>query len=290
MNIEMPVITGKTRVYGIIGHPVSHSLSPVMQNAALQAAGLDCVYLPFGVEPGRLADAVAGLRALNISGFNVTIPHKIKIMPLLDLLAPSALQVGAVNTVVNLDGVLTGHNTDGDGLIKSLVQNLDFEVNRSRVILVGAGGAARGALSALCRSGVSLVTVVNRTLNSAMALVDEFRKVFPDVQLTASGFEELTTAVMKEADLLINSTSLGMAGEKISGLSLEYLSGHAKVYDMVYNPPVSPLLETATALGLKTANGLGMLVAQGELAFRLWHGVVPETGVMREALRNCCTD
>ncbi len=278
------VITGKTRVYGIIGCPVRHSLSPVMQNAALRAAAVDAVYVPFYVEPDQLSAAVSGLRALGVCGFNVTIPHKTSIMALLDELAPSAVQAGAVNTVVNQAGQLVGHNTDGDGLVCSLVKDLDCDVAGSRVVLVGAGGAARGALAAFCRAGVTSVVVLNRTLAAAEELSDSFRTSFPQTSFHGAKLDAQSGHFLAEADLLVNATSLGMSGEKIDGLTLALLPDHAKVYDMVYTPSLTPLLLDARTRGLKVANGLGMLVAQGELAFSLWHNVAPEHNVMKKSL------
>lgn len=281
--IAKTCITGKTRVYGIIGWPVAHSLSPVMQNAALQAAALNGIYVPFAVEPEHLVTAVAGLRALDVSGFNVTIPHKTAIVPLLDELAPTAVQAGAVNTVVNQGGRLIGYNTDGDGLIASLEHDLGCTVCGAHVVLVGAGGAARGALAALCRAGARSVRVLNRTQAAADALVDLFYADFPGVLLQSCNVGNLVS-VLPETDLVINATSLGMAGEKIEGLPLALLPDHAKVYDMVYNPPLTPFLIDACSHGLDADNGLGMLVAQGELAFFLWHGTQTVEGVMRDAL------
>ncbi len=278
------LITGKTALYGIIGFPVTHSLSPVMQNAALHAGGIDGIYLPFPVLPEELSAAVAGLRALQVQGWNVTIPHKTAIMPFLDELAPTALEAGAVNTVVNCNGRLVGHNTDGDGLVSSLRRDLGVELSGANVLLVGAGGAARGALAALCRSGVRSVQVVNRSAAAAQNLAKQFQERFPAVVLHSCVFHELVPAVLGRCDLVINATSLGMNGEIIPGLDLAQLPGHATVYDMVYAPPMTPLVQLAFSRNLEAANGLGMLAAQGERAFLLWHGCEPVPGCMEAAL------
>lgn len=282
--IDQPAITGATAVYGIIGRPVGHSLSPVMQNAAFRAVELDAVYVPFAVEPTYLAAAVAGMRALQVAGFNVTIPHKSAIMPFLDELDVTARSAGAVNVVKNCSGRLTGFNTDGDGLVRSLERDLGRHPAGRRILLVGAGGAARGALAALCRAGAAEVAVLNRTVAAARDM------------LAVVGTEQGTTACSvldpdaaprdfwSGQELVINATSLGMHGEEIAGLPLASLAPDAGVYDMVYSPPVTPLLSAATARGLKTANGLGMLVAQGELAFTLWTGLAAPENVMRDAL------
>lgn len=284
MNVPS-LITGKTNVYGIVGYPVSHSLSPVMQNAALSNAGIDGIYVPFPVSPEQLTAAVNGLGALQIRGFNVTIPHKTAIMPLLDALAPSALDAGAVNTVVNQDGCLIGHNTDGDGLLVAIRQELDCDVSGANVVVVGAGGAARGALAALCNAGVRSVTVVNRTRATAEILVGMFLDTFPKTTFSVTGLDGELSAYLPETDLLINASSLGMAGEKIAGISLALLPRHARVYDMIYNPACTPLLGEAQQRGLKVANGLSMLVAQGERAFEIWHERPAGSGVMRAALQ-----
>ncbi len=285
MNHKL-MITGATKIYGIIGYPVSHSLSPLMQNAALSAAKIDGVYLPFAVKPEQLSAAVSGFRAVQLSGFNVTIPHKTSIISLLDELAPTAVQAGAVNTVVNDNGRLVGHNTDGDGLLKSLKEDLKFDPADSRVLLIGAGGAARGALAALCRAGVTSVTVCNRTAGTASRLITDFKLNYPGIDLKVIENGSLSNDLPADIDLVINATSLGMAGEKIEGLSLALLPDHAKVYDMVYNPAITPLLFEARGRGLMSVNGLGMLVSQGELAFSLWHSTAPETAVMRAALES----
>lgn len=284
MNVES-VVTGKTKVYGIVGWPVEHSLSPVMQNAALQAAAIDAIYVPFAVAPDQLAAAISGLRAMRVSGFNVTIPHKTAIMALLDELSPAAVLAGAVNTVVNQGGRLIGHNTDGDGLIASLAEDLGCPVAGSSVVLVGAGGAACGALAALCRAGVGSVVVLNRSQKAADVLIATLRDRFPQILLRAYALGQQPEEVLRQSDLVINATSLGMAGEKIEGLSLALLPDHAKVYDMVYNASLTPLLHDAGKRGVKAINGLGMLIAQGELAFELWHGIPAARGVMRTALQ-----
>lgn len=281
---QAPPLTGATRVFGIIGCPVRHSLSPLMQNAAFQAAGIDAVYVPFPVDPEQLAQAVGGLRTLRVAGFNVTIPHKSAIMPFLDRLDHSAVAAGAVNVVMNHDGILTGYNTDGDGLILSLQRDLGCDPAGCRVVLVGAGGAARGALAALCRAGVAAVSVLNRTASAAEEMLATVTAGYPQVACTVLESGRSDQTFWQQQQLVINATSLGMKDEEIPGLELACLPGDAKVYDMVYAPPETRLLRAAKAMGLATANGLGMLVAQGELAFELWHGSASPAGVMAKAL------
>ena len=273
-------VSGKTAVLGIIGYPVRHSLSPVMQNAALAAAGLDYIYVPFEVEPEHLEAAVYGMRALSVAGFNVTIPHKTGIMGYLDELDESAAAAGAVNTVVNDSGRLVGYNTDGDGLVRSLADDLAFDPRGRSVVVAGAGGAARGAVAALCRHGAREISIVNRTRERALDLAADMTARYPDTKLQAVSSLE----GCDRFDLLLNTTSLGMRQESVPWVDLSGFAAATAVYDMVYTPAVTPLLHRSRELGLRSANGLGMLIAQGELAFTLWTGEEPPQYAMKQAL------
>jgi len=278
-------IQGTTRVYGIIGWPVAHSRSPQMQNAAFQALGMDCVYVPFAVSPQRLAEAVQGLRCLGVAGWNVTIPHKSAIMPFLDQLSPEAVRAGAVNTVCNQDGCLIGYNTDGAGLLISLERDLDCLVAGKRIVVLGAGGAARGAVAALAEAGAAGITVVNRTLATASQLAAELQDHFSSQTMLGAADLSTLPQLLSEADLLINATSLGLHGEEIDGLDLALLPATAKVYDMVYGVSSTPLVRSARQHGLLSCDGLGMLAAQGELAFRHWTGANLPVGLMAKSLQ-----
>lgn len=281
-------VNGKTKVLGIIGHPVGHSLSPVMQNTALADCGLDYVYVPFVVAPDQLACAVSGLRALGVSGFNVTIPHKVAIMAYLDDLDESAESAGAVNTVCNIDGKLIGYNTDGDGFVRSLREELGFVPGKGTIVMAGAGGAARGAVAALCRAGAQRIVLVNRSLDRAQQLSTALAERYRSAEIIPVALSESVTPFLREAVLFVNTTSLGMQRECIPFVSLSEMPLHAKVYDMVYSPRITPLLQDAANCGLGCANGLGMLAGQGELAFRIWTGVTPPAGVMKAALATIC--
>lgn len=280
----MPAVQGETRVVCIIGDPVRHTLSPIMQNAAFAASHLDYVYVPFAVTPGNLGQAVIGLKALGVCGFNVTIPHKTAIIPFLDRLDESAETAGAVNTVqVSVSG-LTGYNTDGDGLVDSLSTDLDFIPGEGQILVVGAGGAARGAISALCRSGAKKILVYNRSLENAQAIQLDMNSRYPETRIDVISQDQVSTVSLRSTSLLLNTTSLGMNGERITGIILSDLQEHAKVYDMVYSPLATPLIKEASACGFRAVNGIGMLVAQGERAFEIWTGQKPPVGVMRLAL------
>ncbi|WP_224982644.1 shikimate dehydrogenase [Geomonas agri] len=278
-------ITGKTTVTGIIGWPVSHSLSPVLHNGAFQALGLDWIYVPFPVAPERLAEGIAGLKSVGVAGFSVTIPHKVAIIPLLDQVTPEAELIGAVNTVVAREGKLVGYNTDGIGLITALREKLSFDPNGKNVLVLGAGGAARSAVVSLALAGATGITIANRSPDSAAALAHLVAARLTQSRLVTRGLDCLSDAgFMGVFDLVVNTTSVGMAGDSFPGLALSSLQSGACLYDMVYAPPVTPLLAQAGALGIPCANGFAMLVAQGEAAFRIWTGATPPKGCMEGAL------
>lgn len=279
-------VSGRTLVFGILGDPVAHSLSPVMQNAAFAALGVDAVYVPFPVAPAALGEAVAGLRALGVAGVNVTIPHKEAVRAHLDRLDPLAARIGAVNTVVREGNLLVGYNTDGAGFLRSLAEDLQFYPTGKRVLLLGAGGACRAALVALVEAGASQVVIANRTVERAAGLCGEFASFYPgtrfaNLPLRRGDLE----AALSETDLLVNTSSLGLKGESIE-LPWEALPPAASVYDMVYarTPEGTPLLREARSLGRRAADGLGMLAGQGEEAFFLWTGLRPPPGLMKKRL------
>lgn len=283
------IIRGTTQIFGIFGCPVEHSLSPVMQNAALQAVGLDAVYVPFMVEPAKLEEAVEALRALGIRGVNVTVPHKEKIISCLDDLDPKARMIGAVNTVINENGRLIGYNTDQTGLIKSLAQDLDFQPKGRRILILGAGGASRAALVALAEQGAQWIGIANRTRQKAEDLAQSFRSLFPGTIFAVLGLDEAELSeVCPSVDLLLNSTSLGMKGEIFKEIPWNQLKAGAVVYDIVYRRPDTPLVISARKYGHLAADGLGMLIAQGEDAFRIWTGQESPVGVMKQAILSFC--
>lgn len=278
-------IRGTTQVFGILGHPVEHSLSPVMQNAAFRAFGMDAVYIPFPVVPEQLGDAVAGLRALGIRGVNVTIPHKEKVMGFLDDLDRKARIIGAVNTIVNNDGRLIGYNTDETGLIKSLARDLDFSPKGRRVLMLGAGGASRAALVALAEMGARWIGIANRTRKKAEDLAQSFRDVFPGTDFAVMGLDASELAeIGSSVDLILNSSAVGMKGEVFEQIPWAGFKRNTVVYDIVYRRPVTPLVAMAREYGHRAADGLGMLIAQGEDAFRLWTGQDPPEGVMGKSV------
>lgn len=277
-------VQGNTRVICILGDPIRHSLSPRMQNAAFTASGLDYIYVPFAVTSDDLEKAVAGLKALGVCGFNVTIPHKTAILPFIDHLDESAQSAGAVNTVKRCGTSFIGYNTDGDGLVDSLSIDLSFIPGPERILVVGAGGASRGAIAALCRTGAKSILLYNRSLENARSVQNDMNVLYPDVLISVVEQSHVSSEYLASTSLIINTTSLGMNGERIEGIDLSMLPKYAGVYDMVYSYAGTPLVHEASVAGLRAVNGLGMLVAQGERAFEIWTGQKPLKGVMRAAL------
>ncbi len=273
-------VDGKTRLYGILGHPVASSLSPAMHNAAFRALALNAAYLPFPVHPEDLTRAVPGLVAAGVAGFNLTVPHKTAILPLLDELSPLARKIGAVNTVRCENGRLHGTSTDGEGFLLSLTRDMDWRPEGRKVLLLGAGGAARGIAFALLEAGIGRLAIANRTPARAESLAEDCRRHFPQRKVEALPLEAIAGT---GPDLLINATTLGM-GDGVALVDPKTVMGGGWVADIVYSPLETPLLRKASDLGLETVNGLGMLLHQGGLAFQFWTGREPPLEVMREAL------
>ena len=279
------LVSGKSRVYGLLGDPVAHSLSPLMQNRAFSEHHIDAVYVPFHVLPDDLPTAVKGLRALSIAGVNVTIPHKETILPLLDQIDSAAQLIGAVNTVVNNDGSLIGYNTDASGFMRSVQQELNFLPEGRDILLLGAGGACRAATVALASAGVKSIVVANRSPARAEKLISNLISHFPSVQFSAIDYNDNSyLQFLSGADLIVNTTSVGLHGEEINFLPLERIKGSALIYDMIYSVSETPLIKSARSLSLLCTNGLGMLAAQGEDAFSLWTGIRLPIGTMRRFL------
>ncbi len=266
------VITGRTKVLGIFGDPVEQTLSPYMHNAAFKALGLDHVYVPFHVAPDGLEAGVEAVRALGLLGVNVTIPHKERVMEFLDEVDEEARAIGAVNTIVNRSGRLAGHNTDGRGYWMSLMDETGFDPAGKTIIVLGAGGAARAIIFSLLGRGPARVVVANRTRERAEALKEAFKNSFPEVDMVTTGLD--APGEMEGADLLVNTTSVGMLGSggDAPPVDVGRLPSSAVVSDIVFKPLDTPLIRDAEKRGLRTHRGLGMLVCQGALSFELWTG------------------
>lgn len=269
------------RVY-LLAHPAGHSLSPAMHNAAFKHLSMSARYEALDVSPEDLPDAVAALRASEVWGANVTIPHKLNVLPLVDRLSAAAQAIGAVNTVVNRSGELFGDNTDAAGFLRGL-ESADTELQGKKVVMLGAGGAARAVLYALLSAGAQ-VYLHNRTREKAHVLSEAFSSLGPSTVLT----DEALGAVTPEADGLVNTTSVGMerggTDPDVSPLKLRDLPRRGFVCDLIYRPAQTRLLRDAAAKGVMVQNGLPMLVYQGAEAFKLWTGQDAPTEVMFSAV------
>jgi len=276
------MISSRTKVFALIGDPVEGSLSPPMYNAAFRHLGLDCVYVALRVPSSLLREAVRGARAMGMGGLNVTYPHKVSILPLLDALHPSAREVGAVNTVKNEGGELVGFNTDGEGALNFLKERLGSLRGR-RAVILGAGGAARALAFSLLREG-TVLTVLNRTPSRARRLALELRGRGGEAEWGGLKREEIKEALSR-ADLLINATPVGMDREGETLVTSDLMHRDLFVMDLVYHPPETALMREARKAGARAENGLGMLLHQAALAFNLFTGKRAPLEVMRRALR-----
>lgn len=281
-------ISGRTKVLGVLGYPVEHSLSPAMHNAAIAALGLHFVYIPFSVLPDNIGPAIRSLITLGIVGVNLTIPHKERVLPYLDDIAPEAQAIGAVNTVHNDGGRLVGYNTDGEGFARPL-EARGFALRGRRAVVLGAGGAARSVVFRLAREGAQVV-LANRTLERAARLAEDVHAVVGRAAVEWLALDD--TAGLKEslagAELLVNTTSVGMSpqAEAMPPIPPDALHPGLLVYELIYNPVETRLLAAARAAGAQTLNGVQMLVYQGAAAFQIWTGLQPPVDVMEQAVRS----
>lgn len=277
------MITGRTKKLGILGWPVGHSLSPLMQNAAFESLHLDYVYIPLPVQPENLAQAVAGLKAMEFIGANVTIPHKVTIMPYLDEIDSSAQLVGAVNTIVIKNGKSIGYNTDAQGFIQSLIAKNVTIVDKTAAIL-GAGGAAKAVVSGLIQHGIHQIIIGARNPIKAQEFINGFPYV---TNITSCDWhEDIFNSRIKHCDILINCTPIGMSADKKEEPPIPWdnLNINTVVCDLIYNPPITQFLKSAQTRGHKIINGAGMLLEQGVLAFEIWTGKSGSRQIMSKIL------
>ncbi|HIE15207.1 TPA: shikimate dehydrogenase [Candidatus Bathyarchaeota archaeon] len=277
-------MTGKTGLCAVIGDPIEHSLSPSIHNAAFKHLGLDYVYVAFRVRPENLEWAINGVRVLGIKGINVTMPHKISVMKHLDNLDLSAEFVGAVNTIINNEGILVGYNTDGIGALKAL-EDTEGDLKSKKTLIIGAGGASR-AVSFTLAPKVKELVIVNRTFKKAVDLAME-------VKLRAGGnvranryLENTLKEELDDTDIIINATPIGMhPKERETPIPKTFLKSDMTIFDLVYNPLETRFLREAKAIGARIIDGLTMLVYQGAASFKLWMNVEPPINVMMKAAR-----
>lgn len=275
-------VDSSTQIYGVFGDPIRQSKSPIIQNRAFQVMGINAVYGAFHVKPEGLKDAMNGIRALGFGGINVTAPHKVRVMEYLDDIDEAVRYIGAVNTVVHKDGMLIGHNTDGIGYVRSLKEDLKYDLQGKTIVVVGAGGAARGVVYAMAKEQPKHIIVMNRTEEKAKALAD---KLSPLCSIEGIGLAGIEHIKQQNVDVVVNTTSVGMAPRSDEmAIDPSWFHEGLIVSDLIYNPRMTKLLEVAEKRGAKIHGGLGMFVYQGAYAFEYWTGKSAPVNDMRSVV------
>lgn len=275
---------------GLIGYPVAHSLSPGMQQAAFDALGIEARYALWETPPERLVERIAFLRSPDIMGANVTIPYKEDVVPLVDECDPLAARIGAINTIVNRSGRLVGYNTDAPGFIRALTEFAAVDYPGKKVVILGTGGAARAAAVGLLENGVGEVALLARNEKHVNNLLLQLQTLAANIHGTTCVYGALlgspeASRFLTITDLLVNATPVGLKADGTTLLlDVDLLPAAALVMDMIFNPPLTPLLRAAQARGCQVLNGLSMLLYQGVLAFELWTNRPAPIEVMRKAL------
>lgn len=267
-------VSGKTKITGIFGYPIEHTLSPFMHNAAFESLGMDICYIAFKVSPESLQEAVKAVRNLNLLGVNITVPHKERVLPMLDKINEEASFIGAVNTITNTDGVLTGYNTDGRGFLSSLSEE-GIQIEQKNICIIGAGGASR-AISYYLSEKASKLYLYDIDAPKVNKLVDDLKKIRSNVHLLDNMND------IGKPDIIINATPLGLKPDDALPLDPDIITSDMTICDLVYRK--TGLLKEAESRKAKILNGSGMLLWQGILAFELWTETKPPVEIMRNAL------
>lgn len=283
----MQLITGKTKLLGVIGDPIEHSLSPVMHNAAIACLGLDYVYLPFPIKAADLETAIAGFAAIGLVGFSVTIPHKQAIIPLLSEVSSVAQAIGAVNTVWRTEAGWSGTNTDVTGFIAPL-KAYQRDWSQTTPVILGYGGAARAVVVGLAELGCTAIHVTGRSLQKLIQFQQSWANTPLATKLKTHRWEQLPE-LLSQTDLVVNTTPVGMSPHveqsPVDAAAMQGLKENAIAYDLIYTPSPTQFLRQAKQQGAITIDGLEMLVQQGAAAWELWLGQTPPVDVMRQSLQ-----
>lgn len=268
MNLD-----GSTKVFCIFGSPVHHSLSPLFQTFLLQKAGLNGVYVPFEVKPESIGDAVIGLRSLGICGANITVPLKQEIVPFLDDISPEAKFIGAVNTVIRQEEKLLGDNTDGKGFVASLKYGRNIAIADKQIMVFGLGGAAKSIIYSLMAENAGIIYVASRSRDKARSFCDQMNQHFQSEQCRpVESYSSEFVSVLTLSDVLVNCSPLGLSDNDPVPFDTMLCKPSALIYDIIYNPWSTRLLEIAKTHNLAVMNGMNMLIGQGLLSFELWTG------------------
>lgn len=273
------MITGKTKIIGIFGDPIEHTLSPLIHNEAFSYLGLDYCYVAFNVKKDKLKEAVEAIRALNIKGVNVTVPHKETVIQYLDNISNEAKNIGAVNTILNAGGVLKGFNTDVKGFILSL-KDEGISIKNKNFLILGAGGAAKAVVYGILKEG-GKVYIYNRTLSKALEIKEKFKK-FGFIEIV-----EMNKSITEGIDIIVNATSLGLKKDDPMPLNPELIKPTHVYCDIVY--PETPLMRKVEAIGCKVIGGIGMLLWQAAFAFKIWTEVEAPIEIMKKTFNKLLT-
>jgi len=276
-------IKGTTKITGVFGYPVSHSLSPVFQNAAFDYLSLDFVYLPFEVKPVFIKEAIEAIRFLNFRGINLTIPHKKDGYYLVDELDEEAKHLKVVNTIKNENGKLKGYITDGSGFVRSIKEDGKVELKNKIIYLLGAGGTTWAISGAIVREGIGKLLITNRTMEKAIAIKNHLKENFNFTNVELIDFENRNEINFQDIDIIINTTSVGMKEGDIVLIKEEKIKKSIFIYDIIYNRKTE-LIKTAEKLNLPHLDGLSMLVYQGAISFEIWTGKKAPINIMKNSL------
>jgi len=268
-----------SKTFAVIGDPINHSLSPNIHSAAFRELNLDCSYIGYRIPKEELEEGIQGLKKIKIDGFNVTIPHKIEIMKYLDKIDESCSLIGAANTVVNVDGILKGHNTDMDGFLEPFKKR-ELKISNSKILLLGAGGAARAIVAGFAKENAKTITIANRTLENAEKLSEFAKKI--GLTSNAIKIEDVNDSA-KNYDIIVNATSIGLKNEQ-SVISLEDINEKTIVYDIVYMPMNTDFIKKAKENNAIIIYGYEMLLGQATRAFEIWHNMEAPYNAMKKAL------
>lgn len=283
-------VTGKTKLLGLIGNPVEHSISPQLHNSLSKMLGLDLIYVPLGVEKENLETLVKALKVTDFVGFNVTVPYKREIMKFIDDNTKEAILMGSVNTVKKIEGRLYGYNTDGEGFLRAFKEAAGTGFKGKKVVMLGAGGAARPIAVKIAMDGAEKISIVNRTTQKSVELAEVVNENIAEI-VQVYNFEDKTLKLaFEESDIIINTTSVGMSPDIENSIvrDLSYFNGQI-VYDVIYNPTKTKLLADAESRGCKVINGLGMLFYQGINAYEIWTGVKLSEDKLKEIYQSFLT-
>lgn len=276
------MIKGTTKIAGVIGFPVEHTVSPGIHNAAFAALGLDCIYVPFPVRPENLEQAIRGLSPLSIIGINVTIPHKETVIAYLDEISEEARRIGAVNTVIVKGGRLIGDNTDGKGFMQALREEGKIDVREKKIVILGAGGAGRAVAMQSGLEGAGELVIFDKEEERSKRLRADIKREIPWLCVETISPNGIKSA-LNEADILVNATPVGMNIDDELIIDSQWLFPRTLVFDLIYNPRETKLMQAGRKRGCPVVGGLGMLIYQGALSFELWTGKKAPVDVMRKA-------